>query len=390
MDVSKRGIYTGGHTNSLMRLVEGLESNHEILIVVGSSRKNFQYHKNLHFQPARIVPICVYSPRSSAFYALEYITKALHRLIELRRTGVTFDTIHGHSGYPHYAVLTALAGMVFKAHSVQTLYCAITNEVVDSHNPVLNEKVAKYALSKLDRIIAISRNIASSLESIGILPSRISVIPPPIDAKSHNPRRTGLSIRSKIGREGQIILSVGNLTRTKGLHVLIESLPLILREYPNAKLVYTLDIEMKSSPYEERRRKDIHDKIRKLGIQNNVLELGIVENMPELMAASDVFVAPFLSTAGPSDYPVPVLEAMAIGKTVIATSVGGINEIIESGKTGILVGPNDIAELARAIVETIGDSNLRSEMGKNASAFVSEHCSLETVVSKTEEVYLGN
>lgn len=308
-------------------------------------------------------------------------------MLRFQSSGIKFDIIHGHSGYPHYSILTMLAGKIFKALSIQTLYCPISTEVIDYKHLILNHRISKYPLSKLNKIISISKNTAISVANIGISEDKIIVIPPPLDIELYNPKCSASTMRSRIGDNGPLILFVGNLTKTKGLDVLIESIPLVLEKYSKAKLIFTLDIEMKNSSYEDRRKKEIYDKIENLGIKHSILEFGIVENMFELIAASDLFVAPFLSTAGPSDYPIPVLEAMAIGKPVIATNVGGIGEIIENGKTGILIRPNSVNELAKSIIETIDNTELQKEIGKNASSIISEHFSVQNVVSMMENVY---
>lgn len=387
MDISPKGIFSGGHTNSVLRLAKGLKSRHEILILTGCTQKNFSNIKNITLGLTQLIPICVRSPRSSVLYAIEYMIKALYKLLRFQSSGIKFDIIHGHSGYPHYSILTMLAGKIFKALSIQTLYCPISTEVIDYKHLILNHRISKYPLSKLNKIISISKNTAISVANIGISEDKIIVIPPPLDIELYNPKCSASTMRSRIGDNGPLILFVGNLTKTKGLDVLIESIPLVLEKYSKAKLIFTLDTEMKNSSYEDRRKKEIYDKIENLGIKHSILEFGIVENMFELIAASDLFVAPFLSTAGPSDYPIPVLEAMAIGKPVIATNVGGIGEIIENGKTGILIRPNSVNELAKSIIETIDNTELQKEIGKNASSIISEHFSVQNVVSMMENVY---
>ena len=109
--------------------------------------------------------------------------------------------------------------------------------------------------------------------------------------------------------------------------------------------------------------------------------------MAELMAASDILVAPFLNTNGPSDYPLPVLEAMGVGKAVIASNVGGIPEIISNMENGILVKPKDANSLSNAIITLLGDDKLRHELGKKASAFVLNNFSIEKITKQTESVY---
>ena len=109
--------------------------------------------------------------------------------------------------------------------------------------------------------------------------------------------------------------------------------------------------------------------------------------MPNVLAASNVFVAPFESTIGPSDYPLPLLEAMATGKPVIATDVGGISEIITNNDSGLLIEPNNSMQLAAAISTVLQNEDLSTKFGHHALSFVQKKFSVDEVVKKTESVY---
>jgi glycosyltransferase involved in cell wall biosynthesis len=93
---------------------------------------------------------------------------------------------------------------------------------------------------------------------------------------------------------------------------------------------------------------------------------GVVKNMAKLMASVDIVVVPFRSTEGISDIPLVVLEAMAIGKPVIATGVGGVTEVIRDRENGLLVKTDDVQDLTNAMITLLVNSELRNEIGKNA------------------------
>jgi glycosyltransferase involved in cell wall biosynthesis len=82
-----------------------------------------------------------------------------------------------------------------------------------------------------------------------------------------------------------------------------------------------------------------------------------------------------------------VLEAMAHGKTVIATAVGGIPTVIEDGKTGLLVPVGDAVALRAALERVLGDQVLRARLGRAARARVEEYCSWNRVTEQTLQVY---
>ena len=88
--------------------------------------------------------------------------------------------------------------------------------------------------------------------------------------------------------------------------------------------------------------------------------------MPQLMAASDIVVAPYRNTIGPSDYPLALMEAMSAGACVVGTEVGGIPELIEDRVTGRLVKSDDVHGLAEVLSELLETPEIRKQMGKKA------------------------
>jgi glycosyltransferase involved in cell wall biosynthesis len=105
--------------------------------------------------------------------------------------------------------------------------------------------------------------------------------------------------------------------------------------------------------------------IRDLGIEDNVILAGKVprEELPLFYSGCDVVAVPSLGGEG---FPLVILEAMASGKPVIASRVGGIPEAITSGSNGILVDPGNVPQLTTALLELLGNENLRRKMGTRA------------------------
>ncbi len=121
-----------------------------------------------------------------------------------------------------------------------------------------------------------------------------------------------------------------------------------------------------------------------MGLEGRVLFLGVRNDVPKLLAASDVLV---LS----SEYegvPLTVLEAMAAGKPVIATAVGGVPELVEDGVTGILVPPRNPEALAQGILRLAKDADLRQRMGKAAQQWALERFDIARTAREYEALYL--
>ena len=113
---------------------------------------------------------------------------------------------------------------------------------------------------------------------------------------------------------------------------------------------------------------------------------GFVDNAQRYLQAFDIFLLPSVTEA----LGISILEAGSAGMPVIATSVGGMPEIIDDMKTGILVRPRQPKEIASAIKFLINNPNRAEEFGKNLSKKVSENFSLETMLEKTYALYKKN
>jgi glycosyltransferase involved in cell wall biosynthesis len=150
---------------------------------------------------------------------------------------------------------------------------------------------------------------------------------------------------------------------------------MVLRRYSDAEFLIAGD-----GP----RRDELEALARRLGIDRRVRFLGHCEDVPDLLASSDLFVLPSRSEA----FPNAVLEAMAAGLPVIATRVGGIVELIEHQRTGVLVPPDDPRALGFALLDLIQWRSHAIELGQAARTVVEQRYSFEQMVAAFERLYL--
>jgi glycosyltransferase involved in cell wall biosynthesis len=201
--------------------------------------------------------------------------------------------------------------------------------------------------------------------------SSISVIYNSVDIEKFSPGR------SRSPPERDVILFTGRLIATKGIRYLVEAMPKVLREYPDALFIFIGPGN--SLPYQRR--------LRELGIpEKNFMFLGYLKESSDLVEyyrSSSVFVAPTLY----ENLPIRVLEAMACGVPVVASNVCAIPEAIDNGINGILIQPGSIDELIDAICRLLGDPSLRQKMGDNARRTVLEKFNWKINAIKTVEVY---
>jgi glycosyltransferase involved in cell wall biosynthesis len=120
-----------------------------------------------------------------------------------------------------------------------------------------------------------------------------------------------------------------------------------------------------------------------LGIDEEVKFLGVRRDIARLMKITRIFVLP----SRWEGLPLTILEAMSNRMSIIATEVGGIPEVIENGKEGILIPPEDPEALAQAVIKLLEDRKLRIELGLNAYKKVKEKYSIEVYTKNIFDLY---
>jgi glycosyltransferase involved in cell wall biosynthesis len=121
----------------------------------------------------------------------------------------------------------------------------------------------------------------------------------------------------------------------------------------------------------------------RLGIADRVRFLGTRDDIPDLLAACDVFALPSLYEGSS----LAVLEAMAARRAVIASAIGGTDELIEDGRDGLLVPPGDPEALAAALARLLNDAELRARLAANARERVEREFSRERMAARVGAAY---
>ncbi len=189
------------------------------------------------------------------------------------------------------------------------------------------------------------------------------------------------------------ILFIGRLEKRKGIHTLVKSVPLVLKEFPTAQFfIIGRDTFLNSEVSSFSGNKDTSFMFMlKRSIPNhclnNVKFLGYVESreLDSYLRGCDIFVAPSLYESAGFTY----LEAMSYAKPVIGCKVGGVPEVVKDQETGLLVPPEDPGSLAKAIVTLLKDSNRRKKMGLAARKYVELNFTREIMVKNTLNAYLN-
>jgi glycosyltransferase involved in cell wall biosynthesis len=189
-----------------------------------------------------------------------------------------------------------------------------------------------------------------------------TVIYPAVDRARFDPRRIGAqhATRARLGLPADVPIfgSVGRLDRWKGFHHLLEVVPHVLERHPDAKLVLVGGPHELDPSY----ARELHDQAARLGTNGHVLLVGQQPNPEDWMQAMDIFV----HTSQNEPFGMVVIEAMALGKPVVASAEGGPTEVITPGVDGLLSPFADRGALAEAILQFLDDDQLRGSVGRAA------------------------
>lgn len=171
-----------------------------------------------------------------------------------------------------------------------------------------------------------------------------------------------------------LICTVASLLPHKGIKYLLYAIYEVKKKIPNINLLI-----VGCGP----QQRELEEIVEKLKIKKDVRFLGVREDVLKILKIIDVFVLP--SQAEP--FGLVILEAMALGKPVIGTKVGGIPEIISDQKTGILVPPGDSKALAKTIIELLTNDQKAKHMGEAGRRRVEKYFTSQAMVEKTENLY---
>jgi len=171
-----------------------------------------------------------------------------------------------------------------------------------------------------------------------------------------------------------LIGTIANLYKNKGLEFLVKTMSVIKGQMSNVTLMIIGD-----GP----ERKNLEKLIKKYKLKNNVFLLGAIPDAYKYLKALDLFVLPSIKEGQPW----VILEAMAAEVPIVATNIAGIPEMIENGKSGLLVEPADPAALANAIEKMLAHPSLAQECIKNASIVVKEKFNITEMMEKNEKLF---
>ncbi len=226
------------------------------------------------------------------------------------------------------------------------------------------------------RVIAISEVIGRHMvQDFKVPPEFVRIIPRSVDLSKFRIARA-----AKTAGAPKVITMIGRITPLKGHPYFLKAMAQVVRKMPNVRIQIIGDAPVKKKAYKE----ELLLLTKRLGLSSHVEFLGNRRDVPELLAHSDCLV---LSTITQEAFGRVILEAQAAGVPVVATKVGGVVEIIEDNKTGLLVLPKDPDAMARAVLRLLGDRNLVDHIVEQSQKRIDERYTLKHMAEATLKVY---
>lgn len=237
--------------------------------------------------------------------------------------------------------------------------------------PQANNWYTRYLYNRaVDAVIAISQPIADILIGAGVDPGKISVIHSGIDRA----RFAGAEGEAPCEPAIPVIGTVAHLEARKGHRHLLEAACLLKEQGYRFKIALAGDGSLRAV---------LERMTKALGLREEVSFRGFVPDVPKFLSGIDIFVLPALYEG----LGVAALEAMAAGKAVVASRVGGLADLVTDCETGFLVPPADAQALAAALAKLLDDQALCAAFGQRGAARVGERFSIEEMARKSEACY---
>ena len=303
---------------------------------------------------------------------------AIPRLIRyLRETGA--QLVHTQLEFSN--VIGTLAARLAVLSSISTIH-VLPSGSMRSKTRLHNSLEGFVLRTFCNQVIAVSEQARRLfLESTGIRPSKVVTLYNGIDLDAYialNRSGERLTVRRELSipETANVVITVAVLRPEKGIQNMIPALPEILERHPE-----TYYLVVGNGSHLENLRLEAG----RAGLSSHVCFTGMRRDIPRMLAAADLFVLPTLTEA----LPTVLMEAMASHLPIVASSVGGVPEMVEEGCNGRLVPPADPKALASACNDLLSDPALCHRMGDLGWEVVSTKFNIQSQVEQLKQIYLA-
>ncbi|MEI6103226.1 MAG: glycosyltransferase family 4 protein [Methanothrix sp.] len=303
---------------------------------------------------------------------IDKLISAFRIIIEIRP-----QVIHSNGGMYYYLLAGYLYKRIFGAKLIYTFHTEPENE---NRLSFIRRVALQTLLNRCDCVIFVSKKLESKVRDIWGMKFRNSKIiyagvrPHDISKSSKSAFRQKYGIND----DSIVLLTQGFFAmscKSEGIKILIASIKKITKIYPKILLIATGS---------GCRLDDVKNFSSSLGIERNIIFTGNIEDPYVAVAVCDIYVHITLAEGGLS---LALLEAMSMGKPIIATGVGGIPEAIDDGRNGLLTEP-DVDKIADKIVNLLENWDMAEELGRNAKRTSEERFTWESSADSIMDIYV--
>ncbi len=298
-------------------------------------------------------------------------------LLEFARVArrVRPDVLHTHDGIGWYTISSHPMSRGIKGRILEVHDAPQTRRRVRLKSAVGNWMVRRLGYRPLVHSSSVRKGVANAY---GISQDAIALIPLGIDT-AHFARpavsRTEWRQRMAIPLDALVVLYVARLVPPKNVALYVDIARTVIERIDRAFFLIVGDGPLKTA---------LEGLVRESGLEHKIRFLGFRGDLVSIYHGSDLF----LSTSNYEGFGLAIVEAMAAGRPVVATSVGGVPEVVVDGTTGRLCAPEDANGLAHAVLELLGDLPTREQMGGAARERASRLFDTRDMLKKYEELYI--
>ena len=344
----------------------------------------------VHFHPYRYSVVPSWTPwgfseslqggstiRKSLYAIAPVVAASAVRTARRVLAGGDFDIVHAHWVVPNGPIARMAAG---ETPLVVTLH---GSDVAVSERSRAIGRATKWTFERAAAVTAPSGDLLERARRLGAQ-GLLELVPygADVDELTAAPG-AGAALRASLGVDADdlLVVGIGRLIPVKGFDYLVQAVATASKADPRLRLVLVGDGS---------ERAGLSEHAASLGMTERVSVVGAVDRdrIPAYLAAADIVAVPSVHHGGYVDgLPNVALEAMAAGRPLVASRVGGLSELVRTGETGVLVEEKDIDGLAGAIVTLAGDADLRARLGSAARDEIRGHRSWVSVAEQFIRVY---
>jgi len=361
------GIEFGGGERVFTQIINGLPLDQYESFLASGSQDSF-------YQAISQTPV----QRYPVDFSNRFNPAIMFRLIKIIKDH-KIDIVHGQGARAEFFARLA-SGLFCRSRYVSTIAMPVEGYDVGPMKMLLYRAFDRFSERFVDRFLVVSSVLEQAMiQGHGIPREKVVKIYNGIETdyyKPHDQEEGRRRVRQEYSvNDSEVLIgSLGRLVWQKGFEYFIHAMPILIRDLPEAKFLIVGEGPL---------RQELEGQTRSLGIQDRLVFTGHRNDIRDMMAAMDIIVIPSLLEG----FPMITLEAMAMEKPIVTTSIDGIMEQIRDGMEGLLIAPKSPPALAQAVKRLVDDPDYARSLGINARAKVVRDFSVHKMIAETIRVY---